>query len=577
MANIINNDVLGQLAAKKKAANVAPVSTPSVSTPSTFSSTPSITAKPTAMTAPGVPSTKVAATTPKVTPAPTAPIRVTAPKYNEASATNYGGTGNSLNEILFSKKQYDAGNKTWAANNAQQYYSQLDPAESALVKGMNTQQLIDYINSKNTPSTPVPTAPINENAANGVAFSGNTNPTYQNFGQYVPGNEAAPPSWVTAEEETYLKNQLASLQGLQSTYTGQLNSALDQNKQYIAQQLDSAQQMQNRRGGLYSGGYDYQAGTLNAEGLQRQSELQNQYGNQISSIAQQINNLNQAQPEILRQRIQEYINNDRNYALNYAGTFGNLGGVNTQSMQGQLFNQDMTNQQFDWQKQMDTANLTGMYNGQSTLAGKTFNRDTAWGYGDRAQQILSPQQDPTGYLRQINQGVTSSGTPIQQTYDAANTDRNYNYQVGRDAVADAQWQKQFEEDVKQNGLAYALQKNAQVFSQNNANADNSRANASASFGRLMDIWQATGSAPAGITGVAEGTPYGKQTSSGSQGSADTKIDSKVSADNYNMLLNDLGSPGIKKEEALQLIQLNSPYLTDSDYRKLYDWVDENMQ
>src|SRR5690242_4774721 len=75
------------------------------------------------------------------------------PTYNERAVTNYGGKGSALNEILNSKKQYDAGVangnnglKSWAATNAQQYYEQLDPAEAAAVKGMNTQQLIDHIN-----------------------------------------------------------------------------------------------------------------------------------------------------------------------------------------------------------------------------------------------------------------------------------------------------------------------------------------------------------------------------------------------------------------------------------------------
>ena len=60
----------------------------------------------------------------------------------------------------------------------------------------------------------------------------------------------------------------------------------------------------------------------------------------------------------------------------------------------------------------------------------------------------------------------------------------------------------------------AIAQAAQIgISQQNANtssfsASNSAGNAA--FGRLMDIWQATGSAPPGIPGVQAGTPYGSE-------------------------------------------------------------------
>lgn len=132
-----------------------------------------------------------------------------------------------------------------------------------------------------------------------------------------------------------------------------------------------------------------------------------------------------------------------------------------------------------------------------------------------------------------------------RAYDrgVAESDRAFERQVGRDAVADSQWQQtmeyqrlsdqekmeyqrtrdaiederykqKFDEDVRRYGLDRALQEAQLAISRQNANtsaasAANSAGNAA--FGRLMDIWQATGVAPEGIPGVAPGTPLaGKQ-------------------------------------------------------------------
>jgi len=78
--------------------------------------------------------------------------------------------------------------------------------------------------------------------------------------------------------------------------------------------------------------------------------------------------------------------------------------------------------------------------------------------------------------------------------------------------------KQFDEGVRQNEIANQLARQAQNISAGNA----SRSAASQAFGQKMDIWRATGQAPAGISGVTPGTVYGGNVAAG-QGSNDPKL------------------------------------------------------
>ncbi|MDG0791912.1 hypothetical protein OMP38_14425 [Cohnella ginsengisoli] len=76
----------------------------------------------------------------------------------------------------------------------------------------------------------------------------------------------------------------------------------------------------------------------------------------------------------------------------------------------------INNNQYLDDRALQLAQLMGVYNGQSTLAGKQQNINNALAYGDRAGMILSPQSDPSGYLRQIQAGTaprTLEGTNQQ--------------------------------------------------------------------------------------------------------------------------------------------------------------------
>lgn len=79
---------------------------------------------------------------------------------NPAPAAQPTSAGsNSLNEIEYLKKLWESGTegqKTWASNQAGQYYAQLSPEEAAKVKGMNATQLAEYRKGQTSPVTAPP-------------------------------------------------------------------------------------------------------------------------------------------------------------------------------------------------------------------------------------------------------------------------------------------------------------------------------------------------------------------------------------------------------------------------------------
>ena len=56
----------------------------------------------------------------------------------------------------------------------------------------------------------------------------------------------------------------------------------------------------------------------------------------------------------------------------------------------------------------------------------------------------------------------------------------------------------------------------------------------------------------------------------------SNIGEKESANNYSTILGDLGSEGVTKEQASALAQANSDYLSDSDYKKLLDYIQKEF-
>lgn len=140
--------------------------------------------------------------------------------------------------------------------------------------------------------------------------------------------------------------------------------------------------------------------------------------------------------------------------MDQAGLTGVFNGTPTLAAQNMLFNQNMARNQFDWQKILDEANLTGNFRGTPTL---------------QAQQFAYQQQ--------------------QDALAQQNWEREFQYRALRDQIADQRYKAEFDEDVRRFGLNYALEKarlNNQITQQN---IDNAIAKARLSLDQQQFEWQ----------------------------------------------------------------------------------------
>lgn len=131
--------------------------------------------------------------------------------------------------------------------------------------------------------------------------------------------------WVDTPEELEIANNLGGLQSQLSGLEGQQDALIGQNLYDYNQALQgltsneavdrqSAQELQNRRGGFYSGGLDYQLGNIGssyatqrgdlAQDLNtRNSQLRAQYGSQADTIRSNIANLLSTAPGQITQAV----------------------------------------------------------------------------------------------------------------------------------------------------------------------------------------------------------------------------------------------------------------------------------
>lgn len=259
---------------------------------------------------------------------------------------------------------------------------------------------------------------------------------------YVPGTGATtgagtttntnglPPelSWLGANSDNEVKSQILSYQEQQEAARQAAQAGVDANNRYLAEQIeamqrqravdmDSLQQQQNRFGGLYSGGLNYQGGQINSSYANQQGaltrdiaarnqQLMDQYGTQANTIASQIQNLQANEPGIIRDRINDYL-------TQYAGLYGS----------------------------------NPLNPNQSTLAGKNANLNAALQVGQQTGYNVSPQNDWQGLYRQPAQGTDAMGNPLTKTAGQAQTEYQNTYNEGRDKVADQQWQSGVDQDI----------------------------------------------------------------------------------------------------------------------------------
>jgi hypothetical protein len=358
-------------------------------------------------------------------------------------------------------------------------------------------------------------------------------------------------SRITANVNDEIAKQIQAFnQGnAQTVQANQL--AVTQNNNYLDEQLkklqeqqvmdnQDAQTLQNRRGGFYSGGLDYQLGNIGRGYAQSQGNLQRDVSARNQDIwgrnallaqqtADKIATLQQQAPDKIRQLLQEEIDRQRGYAIQEAQLTGNWNGAPTMAMQGQQFSQNDANRKFgqsvkndDRNYQINEGQLTGSFQDPNTASviNRMQQNSTAWFNATPEQQAaLAAENNRLG--ASIGARKDDNGDWVFPQGQRTMQGQQFDYTKYRDQIKDKQYQQTFDEDAKRWGMDYALKKAVDMgqlsISQQNANtsamnATTSRMSANNSltngkFSQLMDVWKATGKAPDGLQsyGIDPGT------------------------------------------------------------------------
>jgi len=234
--------------------------------------------------------------------------------------------------------------------------------------------------------------------------------------------------------------------------------------------------------------------------------------------------------------------------------------MNTQIVP-QLLSQNQSQQQQDYNNLFNILNsLQGQQGLYDTREQQTFENDvtmaTLTGYlpdgtptSAQQQQELAnawAQADSLGYITEDLADLI--GIPAgTQTMAAKEYELSRQVQMGN--LSNQQAQLALERDKNKNY-------------QNQQALDN-----------LYRQWEVTGVAPQGIPGVEVGTSFYQQEQTSSQTS--TEVSKKDSTDNYYMATSEI-SKAETKAEAIQYAQSVRDYLTDSDYAKLLNYIEDNF-
>lgn len=269
------------------------------------------------------------------------------------------------------------------------------------------------------------------------------------------GFAAMTPEQIKAEAEARV-NALISSRSLTANQQKQGLQTSFANQQKVTNDTRTLENVQNARNlSPFSGRSDYAQGMIGRERAitdrQGQEALTSQLGNIDAQTADYINSQNAQLPGM----IDELTARERGFNI----------------QEGQL---------------------TGDYNGQRTVAGQQLD-----------------------YTKSKDQRDFDYGKSID--------DRNFTYQQARDEVKDQQYKQTFDEDARRWGMDYALKKAVDMgqldISRINAstsakNAETSRISANNSiangtFNQLMDVWKASGKAPAGLEsyGIQQGMSF----------------------------------------------------------------------
>jgi hypothetical protein len=235
-------------------------------------------------------------------------------------------------------------------------------------------------------------------------------------------------------------------------------------------------------------------------------QAQQEYGHVSDTILPQL--MQQAYGRYQDQNNNDYRNQLANYQAgqdqvkNLTGYAGTLNGLNQQD-----FNNNLATNQDTRAQQAQDANFTGYYNNSNTSAIQKQIADNKAAYDS-----ASPAEKQRLHVENLALAKSIGGTDTTGNGDYTFSQgqrtlqgQQMDYQKVRDSIADEQYKQKFDEDVRRYGLDHALQQAVQLgqlkISQQNANTSSaSAANSvsSANFNKLMDVFKATGKAPAGL-------------------------------------------------------------------------------
>lgn len=297
------------------------------------------------------------------------------------------------------------------------------------------------------------------------------------------------PESVGANFRNDIEAQIAAMQGEQAAaqsllqyQQGQNNTALQEQLQGLnsAQAVDNqgAQELQNRRGGFYSGGLDYQLGNIGSayasqrgaltrDVQARNAQLADQYGTQSKTIAANIANLQKNQPQIIQEMIDKWQQTN-------AGLTGKYYGNDTMALDQQKYSQNFdTNAQtgsYLPPKARELISQVLTYKQQYEQEKDPAKRRLLNQQANAARAELSAMQvDPSAIGANVNStnartGAATLGQPTEDARqfnagmaeESRQFDKNMSYQQARDKILDARDKRDFDENVRRYGLDRAL-------------------------------------------------------------------------------------------------------------------------
>ncbi|WP_339317919.1 hypothetical protein [Paenibacillus sp. FSL R10-2734] len=361
--------------------------------------------------------------TPTATSKTPAPSAGSAPATAAAPNTNYVAKGGqTLNDILYLKKEYESGKKGAAAY-ATPSYAKLDPTLAAKVKGMNASQLEAYINGQNGQSY----------SPEETAATETVGKDYNALAQAAYDRELAAMLAGAQSQETELNRRYAYTNGVNQDnravqdYVFNQNNApsdRDRSTNFRGAQIDRNRSVEDH--------YTQEALTdATAAAYSQANAFRNQSGNYIATKAAELENA------------------DKQYNLQVAGLTGVLNGqqtmqgkANDASVAGQLLSntsQELANKiaQIDLSTYPQQSALKLQQLQQQIAAGKISNDTAAYQFTQltdpnsatnqaQALDLQMKQIDASNYsqqqklqLEQLRKTVAEIGkVPYQSDTDA---------------------------------------------------------------------------------------------------------------------------------------------------------------